>query len=91
VLTPQPNYIPADGSTIWVFVDGVPVGHPTYNSYREDIARLFPGYANTNGAIGYFVIDTTELTNGLHTIAWSVTDSAGHGAGIGSRFFRVRN
>jgi hypothetical protein len=91
VLTPQPNEIPADGSTIWVYVDGVPLGHPVYNVFRADIARLFPGYANTNGAIGYFVIDTTTLANGLHTIAWSVTDSAGHGAGIGSRFFRVRN
>jgi hypothetical protein len=91
VLTPQPNEIPADGSTIWVYVDGVPIGHPVYNVFRADIARLFPGYANTNGAIGYFVMDTTTLANGLHTIAWSVTDNAGNAAGIGSRFFRVRN
>ncbi len=90
-LTRQPNAIPTDGSTIWVYIDGAPVGHPVYNVYRADIANLFPGYANTNGAIGYFVIDTTTLENGLHTIAWSVTDSAGNAAGIGSRFFRVRN
>jgi hypothetical protein len=90
-LTRQPNAIPTDGSTIWLYIDGAPVGHPVYNVYRADIARLFPGYANTNGAIGYFVIDTTALENGLHTIAWSVTDNAGNAAGIGSRFFRVRN
>jgi hypothetical protein len=29
-LTPQPNYIPTDGSTINVWVDGVNIGHPYY-------------------------------------------------------------
>jgi hypothetical protein len=37
------------------------------------------------------MLDTTTLANGLHTISWGVTDSAGHSQGIGSRFFRVRN
>ena len=37
------------------------------------------------------MLDTTKLTNGLHTIAWTATDSAGMTAGIGSRFFRVAN
>ena len=55
------------------------------------IAALFPGYANTNGAVGYFVLDTTTLTNGVHTIAWVVRDSAGNASGIGSRYFTVVN
>ncbi|MDO8837013.1 MAG: hypothetical protein Q7V01_15530, partial [Vicinamibacterales bacterium] len=42
-------------------------------------------------AIGSFAIDTTALSNGLHTIAWGVTDSAGRAEGIGSRFFLVSN
>ena len=42
-------------------------------------------------AIGSFTIDTATLSNGLHTIAWSVTDSAGRTEGIGSRFFNVLN
>jgi len=42
-------------------------------------------------AIGYFVFDTTTMTNGVHTIAWSVTDSASRVEGIGSRFFTVFN
>ena len=46
-LTPQPATIPIDGSTISVYVDNVPVGHPIYNQYRSDIATLFPGYANS--------------------------------------------
>jgi hypothetical protein len=90
-LTPQPNNIPVNGSTIWVFIDGVPMGHPVYNNPRSDIQALFPGYANTNGAIGYFYINTTTLVNGLHTISWSITDNAGNANGIGSRYFTVQN
>ena len=91
VLTPPPAAIPTDGSTILVYVDGVPAGHPVYDNYRVDIATLFPGYANSDGAVGYFILDTTALPNGLHTIAWSVTDDLGRVEGIGSRYFRVSN
>jgi hypothetical protein len=90
-LTPLPSNIPTDGSSIWVFIDNHPVGHPVYNKSRSDIQGLFPGYANTNGAVGYFYINTTTLTNGIHQIAWSVTDNAGHTQGIGSRYFFVQN
>jgi hypothetical protein len=90
-LTPGTAAIPADGSTITVMVDGAPLGHPTYNQYRMDIANGFPGYANSNGAVGFFYLDTTRLENGMHTIAWSVYDNAGHAEGIGSRYFTVQN
>ena len=90
-LTPQPNIIPTDGSTITVFVDDVPLGHPAYNNFRSDIAGLFPGYQNSGGAVGVFVLDTTRLANGVHTIAWGVVDSAGNAQGVGSRFFTVDN
>jgi phosphodiesterase/alkaline phosphatase D-like protein len=90
-LTPQPNTIPFDGSTITVWVDGVPLGHPVYNLYRADIATLFPDYNNSSGAVGYFYLDTTTYINGVHTIAWSVKDNAGNSDGIGSRFFTIIN
>jgi hypothetical protein len=90
-LTPQPKYIPYDGSTIWVWVDGVPEGHPVYNNYRADIATLFPGYANSDGAVGYYNLDTTGYANGVHNIAWSVEDNKGEACGIGSRYFEVQN
>ena len=90
-LTPQPNMIPTDGSTISVYIDSKPVGHPVYNQARSDIEAAFPGYKNTNGAVGYFYINTTQYANGLHTIQWSVTDNAGHVSGIGSRFFFIQN
>jgi hypothetical protein len=90
-LTPQPCVIPFDGSTITVYLDSTPAGHPTYNQFRSDIATLFPGHANSNGAVGFFYIDTTKMTNAVHTISWSVTDNCGHVAGIGSRYFNVLN
>ena len=91
VLTPQPNRTPTDGSTINVFVDSVNIGHPTYNLYRADIAGLFPGYANSNGAAGYFYLDTTAYENGVHTIHWTAADNAGNTDGIGSRYFTILN
>jgi hypothetical protein len=90
-LTPQPKMIPIDGSTINVYVDGVYLGHPTYNKYRSDIAALLPGYANSNGAVGYFYLDTTAYENGVHTIQWKATDNEGVTDGIGSRYFSIQN
>ena len=90
-LTPKPAVIPFDGSTIDVLIDGVVVGHPTYGFARPDVDSAFPGYANTGHAVGYFSIDTTRLSNGVHTIAWVVHDSLGSTQGIGSRFFTVAN
>lgn len=90
-LTPLPHTIPFDGSTIWVWIDGISKGHPFYNQYRNDIAALFPGLSNSMGAVGSYPIDTTTLDNGVHTISWSVEDNAGNSEGIGSRFFSVSN
>lgn len=88
-LTPQPNAIPTDGSTISVWIDGYKRGTVTYDLYREDIATLFPGYANSSGAVGYFKIIPGHYNTGVHTIQWVVKDDAGHQEGIGSRYFTV--
>ncbi len=90
-LTPLPATIPTDGSTIWLWIDGQPLGHPTYNLYRSDIATLFPGYNNAAGAVGHFALNTLNFTNGLHNIAWSVEDNQGHVDGVGSRYFSIVN
>jgi hypothetical protein len=98
VLTPpgndrlNPVKIPEDGSTITLYVDGKKQKEGAiYNVFRADTAGLFPGYANSEGSQAEFLLDTTLLANGLHTIAWTAQDSAGHVDGIGSRFFSVRN
>ncbi len=90
-LTPQPNTIPFDGSTIMVTIDGAFIGHPTYGQPRSDIDAAFPNYKNTGKAVGYSFIDTTQLTNGLHSIGWTVRDNVGNLQGVGSRVFYVQN
>ncbi|NQT78983.1 MAG: SBBP repeat-containing protein [Candidatus Aminicenantes bacterium] len=90
-LTPQPNYIPDDGSTVTVWINGINIGNAVYNQYRSDVANLFSGYSNSDGAVGYFFINTTEYANGVHTIAWHVEDSAGNSDFIGTRYFTIVN
>jgi hypothetical protein len=90
-LAQNPNCIPTDGSTMTVTVDGVTLGHPTYNQARSDLAAAFPGRCNSAGAAGYFFIDTTQFSNGVHTIGWLSYDNKGNGDGLGSRFFNVLN
>ncbi len=80
-LTPQPKIIPTDGSTIHVMIDGVSIGHPSYNHFRADVSGLFPGLANSGGPVGFKAIDTTALAEGQHTIAWIVYDSLGAAPG----------
>ena len=91
VLTPQPNYLEEDGSTITVVIDGEEAGQPEYNQYRSDVAELFPGYANSEGAVGYYYIDTTAYDSGVHTITWTAEDSAGNTDDIGTRYFTIFN
>jgi beta-lactamase superfamily II metal-dependent hydrolase len=63
----------------------------------DDVSGIFRGaglYRNLDaarGPIGLRTIDTTTLSNGLHTIQWGVSDSASRGEGIGSRYFNVLN
>lgn len=90
-LTPLPKTIPPDGSTIVVYVDGIAAGTVSYNNHRADLAALFPGLANTNGAAGFRMLNTSTYANGVHTIAWVATDNAGAAEGIGSRYFAVDN
>ncbi len=91
VLTPVPKTVPKDGSTIQVYVDSVPLGNPTYDQYRKDIADAYAGYNNSEGAVGFYHLDTTQYVNGTHTIGWSATDDAGAADGMGSRFFEIQN
>lgn len=91
VLTPLPDTIATDGSTITVYIDGAAQGSVVYNQARPDVAALFPGYHNSSGPGSYMYIDTTQFTNGSHTIALAVSDSSGDSAGIGSRYFTVNN
>jgi len=83
----------ADGGTVLAFVDGTSIGTPGGWTARSDLTALFPAaqYSGINKALAVIGIDTTSFANGLHTYFWGVTDTAGHSAGIGSRFIGVLN
>ena len=90
-LTPQPYKVAESGKDVWVGIDGAWLANPSYNTFRSDIAALFPTFANSGGSAVNYTLDTTRLSNGMHSIAWLVTDIAGRADGLGSRFFFVRN
>jgi len=90
-LTPQPNTIPTDGSTITIYVDGVNVGNAAYNLPREDIATLLPGYNNSNGAGFSYDLNTTNYSNGVHSIQAIAIDNVVNSDGIGARYFTIFN
>ncbi len=84
---------PTGGGTVQVVIDGVPVGVPSGWTSRSDLTGYFPSaqYKGIATALGVFTFDTRTLTNGVHTIAWAVTDNMGGTAGVGSRYFTVAN
>ena len=90
VLTPNGKSVP-HGAAVQVAIDGVVVGSPGCYAPRADITASFPGFLNTPDAVRCLVLDTTQYSNGLHTIEWLVTDDAGVQAGLGSRVFRIFN
>lgn len=52
---------------------------------------MFPLLRNKGGAGGAYVFDTTKYANGLHTINWAASDSAGAVGNTGTSYFRVLN
>jgi hypothetical protein len=82
---------PPGGGSVSVWVDGVAVGVPGGWTSRPDLTAAFPGYPGINTALAVYGLDTSVLSNGLHTIIWIVNDNTGAGAGIGSRYFNVFN
>lgn len=91
MLTPRPKTIPKTGNSIWVWIDGVQIGHPVYNQYRADIALAFRTFKNKSGAGGTFWLVPTQYVNGLHTIKWVARDSAGASGDTGTSYFTVLN
>ncbi|HVJ26879.1 MAG TPA: IPT/TIG domain-containing protein [Vicinamibacterales bacterium] len=90
VLAPNPKRAdPPGGGAVTVYIDGNPVGSPSGWTSRPDLTALFPAYAGVGTAAGVFTFNPSSLSDGLHTIAWLVTDNTGAADGIGSRYFTV--
>src|SRR5204863_1548426 len=88
-LTPPVNGtkicgIPAGG--VQVSIDSGSLQPVAYGDARPDIAAGFPALPNATAAGAHFVLDTTTLSNGVHTISWLITDDCGRSAGVGGRF-----
>jgi hypothetical protein len=61
-------------STVTVYVDNVAVGNAFYGEARPDVKQGIPSAPLYSGfSLG---VDTTTLSNGVHTISVEVTDSA---------------
>jgi hypothetical protein len=95
VLSPAPRRAdPPAGGTVQVVVDGAFVSaSPGGWTSRPDLTALFPvaQYPGIATALAVAVLDTTVLSNAVHTIAWVVTDNQGTASGVGSRYFTVAN
>jgi hypothetical protein len=89
---PRRADVPGGGS-VSVVINGAFVGSPSGWTSRSDLSALFPAaqYPGIGSAMAAYGFDTTTLANGVHTIAWVVTDNMGNASGVGSRYFRVFN
>jgi hypothetical protein len=86
-LTPLPCSI----DEVVVFVDGEELGEASYGFYRADIASLFPGYNDSNGAGFCIDFNTIGYRNGMHTVYARATDDCTHSSDFGHRYFNIWN
>jgi hypothetical protein len=95
VLGPNPYRAdPPGGGQVRIVIDGAFItAAPGEWTHRDDLSALFPvaQYPGVETALGVAALDTTTYANGVHTIAWVVTDNNGSTSGVGSRFFTVSN
>jgi hypothetical protein len=91
VLSRVRHASPFNGGVVTVYIDGVATGNPCCWNARSDLTALFPTYPGVNRALGVFSFNTMNYANGVHTIAWIVSDTAGVTSGVGSRYFSIFN
>ncbi len=82
-----------DGSIedIEVLVDGLVVGHAVAGIHRPDIGNRFPWHPGADYAGFIRMLNTTELTNGVHTLAVRLRDDDGATRLVGRRFVQTAN
>ncbi len=76
---------------IELLVDGLIVGPVNQGIHRPDIAYRFPSHPGAEHAGFIRMLNTTELTNGAHTVAIRLTDNEGLVKVIGRRFVQTFN
>jgi len=88
VGTPPPAGVYCDDDVANIFGNASPAAPLTTRSGNP---TKFRNLDAGRGPQAFAVLDTTVVADGMHTLAWSVTDSNGRVEGIGSRFFIVFN
>jgi len=77
--------------TVRILVDGAFRANATYGFARPGVTMLYPSFPQS-AAPGYqYLLDTTALTNGPHTLGVEVQDEIGTRTFIGERHFLVFN
>jgi uncharacterized protein (TIGR03437 family) len=78
-------------NSLAVAIDGVPYGAATYNLPRPDVCAIYPAAPNCSTGVGWsFGLDTTQLTDGTHTLG--ITENNADGSfDSGSITFVVAN
>lgn len=56
-------------SSVGVAVDGIPYGNAAYGGNRADVCKVFPGRPGCPNVGWNFLIDTTRIGDGTHTLA----------------------
>jgi hypothetical protein len=77
--------------TVEVLVDNVKVGEAVYGLSRPDIGATWGNFPNAAHAGFGFSVDTTQFSNGDHTLAIRLLDAAGNSTVIGARTVVFQN
>lgn len=77
-------------SEVDVLVDGVQLGTATYGGLRTDVCTAYPGRPGCPQVGWSYLLDTTQLTNGAHTLGITAKTTTG-GATTQTAPFSVSN
>ncbi len=77
-------------ASVSVAIDGVPYAGASYGGNRQDVCAALPGYQGCPNVGWNFVLDTTLIANGNHTLAVTATTNNGQSSTV-TRSFTVAN
>jgi uncharacterized protein (TIGR03437 family) len=72
--------------SVSVSIDGIPFTGASYGTSRPDVCAALPGYAGCPNVGWSFVLDTTLVANGNHTLAVTATSAAGQSSTVSQNF-----
>jgi hypothetical protein len=75
---------------VQILVDGIVSGNADYGAPRNDVCDVYPGRPGCPNVGWTFLLDTSALTSGAHTLGVTATSTTGERA-TNSRAFQVNN